>query len=182
MFGFDSLLAPVVGAVAGKVLGGKGEKSTATQSIQMPDNVKRGYDALIEGAMKQYETPRTAPYKTRVEAPTNAFDALFTSPELLQIQRMKDADMYAKSIEPQPAPAPVAPKVYGAKDRAALLTKVFGQNPSGNVFNQFMMKGTDVDYAAIDDALSGANQVASGWVKNGNLVDLGSIVNKYARG
>lgn len=177
-----SLIAPVAGAVLGGVFGGKKSTSTQQSKPYLPENYEKGYATLLEDATKQYEKDRVAPYKARVEAPTSAFDSLFVSPEMLQIQQMSDANSYLSSIAPKPTAPSIAPQPLSQSNKIDLIGKAFGNNRSGNVYNQFISKATDADYSALNEALNGATQDAYGWTKNGQRVDLGAILNKYARG
>jgi hypothetical protein len=178
-----SIAAPLVGAVAGKFLGGSGEKQSSSSMPVLPDNLKKGYDSLIEGAMAQYQKPFTPALRGRVEAPTTGMEALFSSPEMLQIQRMSDANSYLNSVNPTSTSTTQTQQPVAQIDRAGLINKAFaGAGNRGNVYNQFLAKATDQDYTDLNNALTGATQDAYGWTKGGQRVDLGSILNKYARG
>ena len=96
-------LAPVAGAAAGALSGGRDQKSTQTTQVNMPDNVRGAYDKLINYAGENFDRPIQAAPTRRVTAPTNAYDALFANPELLAIQQQADAAYQA--------PKPAAPQI-----------------------------------------------------------------------
>jgi len=92
MFGFESLIAPVVGSVLGGVMGGGDNTATTTQTPQfaLPEQ-RKGYEQLIADAMKLYNTQQFSPVeRTRVQQPKTAYDLLFSNPELYNLQQTAD--------------------------------------------------------------------------------------------
>jgi hypothetical protein len=90
-----------IGAGVGALAGSQDQKNSATTEVNMPDNYRQGYDRLLEMTNQQVNTPFQARETARVEVPTNAYDALFSNPEMLQLQRQSD-NQYAAANAPQP--------------------------------------------------------------------------------
>lgn len=126
-------LAPVAGAAAGALSGGKSQTTTQNSAPVLPENVKSGYDKLISDAMTAYGRPFDARPTKRVETGGNAFQQLFQNPELQMIQQQADAAYQQPQMMPQAQPEqpmtaqpmaapqePVVPAGYGSPEEQML--------------------------------------------------------------
>lgn len=94
-----SWIAPVAGAAAGALSGGRDQTTTQSSAPVLPENVKKGYDRLIDYTGQNFDRPFQARQTTRPDMGGNAFQRLFQNPELQKIQAQNDAE--AASMAPQ---------------------------------------------------------------------------------
>lgn len=104
-----AIAAPIVGAGLGAISGSKGGKTTTTSAPNLPDNVKKAWDKLLENSQTLADRPYQAPVTTRVDA-SNMYGGLFNNPELQAIQGVHDRklfdDMLSNGVPVQPKTDP----------------------------------------------------------------------------
>ncbi len=123
-----AVAAPVAGAVVGKVLGGGKQKSSSSTTPVLPDNFQAGYDQLLGMAQGQVGTPFEPTPGMRVAAPSNAYEALFTPPELLELQKQSDINHYTQRSMGLSDKAMKGKKLYDAQDFSAFGTNFAPQD------------------------------------------------------
>lgn len=97
-----SLVAPIVGAAAGSVFGGKGQKSTAQTKPYMPESREKAFELQLEDALKAYQTPFRPVERRRAElSPSDQFGGIFFNPEMADIQNQSDTRFMQTLFSPQ---------------------------------------------------------------------------------
>jgi hypothetical protein len=181
-----SLVAPIAGAAAGKLLGGGKQKQTSTTTVDMPGWLREDYKAFTEKGKELAQRPFTPNPTMRVAAPITGYDEIFANPELLQLQRQSDAKHYADLMpKAETTPNPAVSGGNSASDsmmgRQMLQQLMQGQTYM-NPWSRFQQSASDSDYADLARSLQGAGAVVQqGSFRNpktGDVVGL-DILNRF---
>jgi hypothetical protein len=184
-----ALVAPLVGAAAGKALGGGKQKQTSTTSVDMPDWLREDYKSFTDRGKALADTPFTKNPSMRVAAPMTGYDEIFANPEMLQLQRQSDvkhyADLMPKTEEAAATPNPAVSGGNSASDnmmgRIMLQELMQGQSYM-NPWSRFANSAQDADYADLAKSLrEGGGVVERGAFRNpqtGDVVGL-DILNRF---
>lgn len=162
----------------------------------MPKSYEDGYETLLKDALDIYKQPVTLGHTRRVNTgPMSAFDSLFTSPELQDIQRQDDESYFAKLFaENNPNAGGNKPADSGAANDEMLGRLMIQQaaGPGGMYqtnnnrnYLMFQQQAKPSDYAAIGqklkNAMPGTGNYAGGFQDRdtGQPIDIGQLLLKY---